>query len=72
MAGSGVFARDADTILVLTEHETASCYTVEMVLRNFPDQPSFVVQFDYPMMVEREDLNPEDLKLEEDEKPDAD
>jgi len=36
-------------------------------LRNFPDQSSFVVQFDYPVMVEREDLDPEDLKLEEDE-----
>jgi RecA-family ATPase len=70
MAGSGVFARDADTIFVLTEHETDNCYTVEMVLRNFPDQPPFVVQFDYPVMVEREDLDPEDLKLEEDENGD--
>jgi len=35
MAGSGEFARDADTILVLTEHETASCYCmVKMSVNN--------------------------------------
>ena len=72
MAGSGVFARDADTIIVLTEHEAENCFTVEMVLRNFPNQPSFVVQFDYPVMVERDDLDPDDLKMEEKENPPTD
>jgi len=36
-----------------------------MVLRNFPEQPSFVVEWDYPVMVEREDLDPEDVAVEE-------
>jgi len=62
MSGSGVFARDADTIITLTEHETTDCFTVEMILRNLPQQPAFVVQWEYPAMVEREDLDPEDVK----------
>jgi len=61
MAGSGVIARDADSLVAITEHETTGCYTVEMVLRNFPEQPAFVVELDYPVMVEREDLDPEDV-----------
>ncbi len=65
MSGSGVFARDADTILALTEHSEPECYTVEMILRNLPKQPSFVVEWDYPVMVEREDLDPEDVQIEE-------
>jgi hypothetical protein len=65
MSGSGVFARDADSIITLTEHSETDCYTVEMILRNLPQQPSFVVQWVYPVMVEREDLDPEDLKLDD-------
>jgi hypothetical protein len=65
LSGSGVFSRDSDTIITLTPHTEPDCYTVEMVLRNFPQQPSFVVQWDYPIMVEREDLDPEDIVVEE-------
>lgn len=62
MSGSGVFARDADTIITLTEHQEEGCYAVETALRNLPPQPSFVVQWTYPVMVERPDLDPADLK----------
>ena len=65
MSGSGVFARDADTIITLTEHSEPGCYTVEMVLRNFPEQQSFLVEWKYPVMVEREDLDPEDVAIED-------
>ena len=65
MSGSGVFARDADSIITLTEHTEPDCYTVEMILRNLAQQPSFVVQWEYPVMVEREDLDPEDFKQDE-------
>jgi len=70
MSGSGVFARDADTIITLTEHEEEGCYAVEMTLRNLPPQPAFVVEWDFPLMVERPDLNPKDLKREEAEEED--
>jgi len=72
LAGSGVFARDADTIMTLTPHAMPDCYTVEMVLRNFPRQPAFVVQFEYPVMVVREDLDPEDVEVDHDGTIDTD
>jgi len=56
MSGSGVFARDADTIITLTEHQEEGCYVVEITLRNFPPQPPFVIEWHYPVMVERPDL----------------
>jgi len=60
MSGSGVFARDADTIITLTEHGMGErCYTIEMTLRNFAPQEPFVVQWDYPVMVERDDMEPD-------------
>ena len=65
MSGSGVFARDADTILTLTEHTEPNCYTLETILRNLPSQPSFVVEWHFPVMVERDDLDPEDVVAED-------
>ena len=59
MSGSGVFARDADTIITLTPHAEPDCYTVEMTLRNLPEQESFVAQWQYPIMLERPDLEAE-------------
>ncbi len=65
MSGSGVFARDADSIITLTEHEQKGCYVVEMTLRNLAPQPPFVIEWKYPVMVECPDLSPEDFKTEE-------
>jgi hypothetical protein len=62
MSGSGVFARDADTIITLTEHQEEGCYVVETTLRNLPPQPAFVVEWDFPIMVERADLDATELK----------
>ena len=65
MSGSGVFARDADTIITLTEHVQKNCYVVEMTLRNLAPQPPFVVEWQFPVMVERPDLSPDDFKTDE-------
>ena len=65
MSGSGVFARDADSIITLTEHEQKNCYVVEMTLRNFAPQPPFVIEWQFPVMVERPDLSPADFKTDE-------
>jgi hypothetical protein len=62
ISGSGVWARDTDALICLTPHMTPGAYAVELVLRNVPEQPSFVVEWKYPLMVKRDDLNPEDLK----------
>ena len=70
MSGSGVFARDADSIITLTEHQQKNCYVVEMTLRNLAPQPPFVVEWQFPVMVERLDLSPADLKTDEDTEDD--
>ncbi|MEI7730401.1 MAG: AAA family ATPase [Verrucomicrobiota bacterium] len=59
MSGSGVFARDADTIVTVTECQTEGCFVVETKLRNLVEAEPFVVQWDYPMMKVRDDLSPE-------------
>jgi hypothetical protein len=61
MSGSGVFGRDADTIILLTDHEEPECYTVELILRNLPRAQPFVAQWEFPLMVIRDDLSVEDL-----------
>lgn len=62
ISGSGVFARDADSIITLTKHKEDNCLTVDVTLRNFQEQPAFVVRWKFPLMSVEESLDPEDLK----------
>jgi len=61
-SGSGIFGRDADTIITVTEHQVPNCYSMEFISRSFKPVPAFVVEFDYPLMKRREDLDAGDLK----------
>lgn len=61
MSGSGVFARDADTIITLTDHAMEGCFAVEVTQRNMGSPKPFVVEWDWPLMVVRPDLDPADL-----------
>lgn len=61
-SGSGVFARDPDTLLTMTRHEADEAYVVEPILRNFAPIEPFVLRWDYPVMVRDADLNPKSLK----------
>jgi hypothetical protein len=61
MSGSGVFARDADTIVTFTEHELEGCFAVETSQRNMASPAPFVVEWVHPSMMLREDLDPADL-----------
>lgn len=63
LSGSGVFGRDADTILTLTEHQVDDCYTVEATVRNLPSPPPVVMEWDFPRIVLRSDLEPEALRV---------
>jgi hypothetical protein len=65
VAGSGVFARDVDAMLVYTPHEQEDCFTVSSILRNMPPLPDFVVEWDFPLMRRKDDMNPERLKLQQ-------
>jgi len=62
ISGSGVFARDPDTIMGLTAHEEKDCYTVHSALRNFAGKEPFVVEWDFPLFSLREDLDANKLK----------
>jgi hypothetical protein len=62
VSGSGVFARDPDSILTCTQHEEEDCYTMEAVLRNFPPVDPFVVKWEWPQFVRDDLLDPSHLK----------
>lgn len=62
MSGAGAWARDPDSIVVLTPHEEENAFTVTSILRNLPQLPEFVVSWDFPLMRLARDLNPEALR----------
>jgi hypothetical protein len=62
MSGAGAWARDPDSIMILTPHEEPDCFTVTSILRNLPQVPEFVVAWDYPLMRLATELNPEALR----------
>lgn len=69
ISGSGVFARDPDSIVTLTQHEERNAFTVDMTLRNFPQQEPFVVRRKHPLMLVDNHLDPG--KLKQPKKPSA-
>lgn len=58
ISGSGVFARDPDTLLIFTKHEEDDCFTVDATLRNFPPSDPFVVRWHHPLMILDDLLDP--------------
>jgi hypothetical protein len=62
ISGSGVFARDPDSILNFTRHEEQDAFTVEATLRNHKPIEPFVVRWQYPLMRRCEGLDPAKLK----------
>ena len=62
MSGAGAWARDPDSIVVLTPHEEENCFTVSSILRNLPCLPEFVVAWDFPLMRLAKELNPDALR----------
>jgi len=61
-AGSGVFARDPDSLLTFTKHEEEGAFAIEMVLRNLPPVEPFVVKWDWPLFRREGSLDPTRLK----------
>ncbi len=62
MSGAGAWARDPDSLVVMTPHEEDGCFTVSMTLRNLPQVDEFVVEWVYPLMRVAGDLNPDALR----------
>lgn len=62
ISGSGVFARDPDTIIPFTKHEEENCFVIEPILRNLAPVEPFVIRWNHPLFSRDEDLNPDNLK----------
>lgn len=62
ISGSGVFARDPDTIITMTALEKEGTFALEATLRNLPPFKPFAVQWKYPLMSRNDDLDPTKLK----------
>jgi hypothetical protein len=61
-SGSGVFARYADSIITLTQHEAEAAYAAEATLRNFPPIEPFALRWLWPLMRPDTGLDPAKLK----------
>lgn len=62
MSGSGVFARDPDSLLIFTKHEDEGAFVVEPILRNFPPVKPFGVRWEFPLMHRDDEIDPAQLK----------
>jgi hypothetical protein len=62
IGGSGVFARDPDSILTMTAHEEPEAFTVEATLRNFAPIKPFVIRWEWPLFYRDDALDPANLK----------
>jgi RecA-family ATPase len=62
ISGSGVFARDPDTIVTLTAHEEPDAMTVDCTLRNFPPVEQFTIKWNQNWLFERSGLDPKRVK----------
>jgi hypothetical protein len=58
ISGSGVFARDPDSIITMTEHSATDALTVECNLRNHAPMADFVVKWETPLFKIDRDLDP--------------
>ena len=62
ISGSGVFARDPDSLLIFTKHQEDDVYVIEAILRNFPPIAPLGVRWQFPLMVRDEEIDPAKLK----------
>jgi len=62
ISGSGVFARDPDSLLIFTKHEDDDAFVVEPILRNFAPVEPFGVRWEFPLMHHDDGLDPAKLK----------
>ena len=62
ISGSGVFARDPDSMLVFTKHQEEEAFTIEPILRNFSPVKPLAVRWNFPLFELAEELDPSKLK----------
>ncbi len=57
MSGAGAWMRYPDSSVILTAHEEPNCFTVTSILRNHQPIEDFVMEWQYPLMQPRPDLD---------------
>jgi hypothetical protein len=62
MSGAGVWARDPDSILVMTPHEEPNCFAVHTILRNLPMIEPFVLEWEFPLMQRVNHMDPDSIR----------
>jgi hypothetical protein len=62
IVGSGVWGRDGDSILTVTEHDQDGAFTVDATIRNHVEPDSFVIRWQKPLMVRDASLDPGKLR----------
>lgn len=62
IGGSGVWARDADTIVTITQHQEDDAYVVETTVRNFKAVEPFCLRWQHPLMVSAPGLDTKKLR----------
>jgi hypothetical protein len=60
--GSSAKGGDLDAAMVLRKHEVAGCFSVDMVHRELPPVAPFVLEWKYPLMELRPDLDAAEMK----------
>ena len=69
VSGAGTWGRDPDSIITATMHEEIDAFTINMILRNFPQPDPFVARWEYPLFTREDSLDPERLKQTGGRKP---
>lgn len=62
VSGSGVWARDPDTLIIATPHTDEGAFSVEVISRNFPTPDPFCIVWEFPLMVRNNEKDPAKLK----------
>lgn len=62
VSGSGVMARDPDSMIMLTPHEEEDMFAAEFVLRHHAQPAPFCVRWAYPLMRRDDEADPGELR----------
>jgi hypothetical protein len=62
LRGSSAKGGDVDGAMILRKHDEPDCFSVDVIHRELPPVKPFVIGWEFPLMVLREDLDPANMK----------
>lgn len=69
--GSSAKGGDVDAAIILRKHQVEECFRVDVIHRELPPVAPFCIGWEFPVMVLRPDLDPEEMKKPKGGKPKA-